>query len=98
MVKGVVGFSFHLFGLELVVLVNSFSHVLESTGFGSFLKNYGLALCFHLFGEKFILLFFKLIMKFLFPSLLFLFFKDFPLLVLVHSLPVVGFDSVSVEF
>jgi hypothetical protein len=97
-IKGVIGFSFHLFGLKLVVLVDSFSHVLEPAGFGSFLQNDRLALCFHLFGEKFILLFFELIMKFLLPSLLFLFFEDFLFLILVHTLPMVGFDPVSVEF
>jgi len=36
-VKGMIGFSFHLFSLELIVFVDSFSNVFETSVFGSIL-------------------------------------------------------------
>ena len=98
MVKCMVGFSFHLFRLELIILVDSFSDILKPSSFRSFVQNYSHALSFHLFGEQFILLFFKLVMKLFFTSLFFLLFKNVFSLIFIHSFPVVGLYSVSAQF
>jgi hypothetical protein len=97
-IEGMVGFSFHFFSLEFVILIDSFPDILESSGFGPFLQDDGLALGFHLFGKQLILLLFELIMELLFESLLLLFFENLPSLILVHPLPVVRLDPVPVEF
>lgn len=97
-VKRMVGFSFHFVGFKLVILIDSFSDVFQSSIFCPIVQNDGFSLGLHLLSKEFIFLFFKFILKFFFSSLLLLFFEDLSFLILIHAFPVVGFDSISVQF
>lgn len=95
--ESVVGLFLHLFGLQLIVLVHSFPHLLQTLIFASVLENHSFSLGFHLLGEEPILLGFQVSLHGLFEPLLFLFLQDLFALVFVHTFPVIRQDSVSAE-
>ena len=97
-VEGVVGFPFHLLSFEFVIFVDPFSYIFKSFIFSSLVQNNGFSLSLHLLGEKFIFLLLELFMHLFLSSLLLLLFKNLVSLVLGHSFPMVGLDSVPVEF